>query len=216
MPSRTRRSRSAPENGRSGLRQFCTIVAMTVVALGGGVAAGWAQIPHAGAVTSEAAAPPAPIPAPRSSATLAPAPTPPRRTVPLAARSLPAPVASPAPSPTDPPAPPAAPAEAFAQGQPVRPAPAPVAAPAPAAADTCAAALAYLAANSAPGFRFECPGYALGRQAMTCVNVAGVCPGERLIAISTVCPASYMNEAHNSWIIAGYRSGGIDPYGYCH
>ena len=80
----------------------------------------------------------------------------------------------------------------------------------------CGAALAYLAANSAPGFHFECPGYALGHQAMTCVNVAGVCPGTELIVIHTVCPASYMNEAHNSWIEAGLRSGSIDPYGYCH
>ena len=85
-----------------------------------------------------------------------------------------------------------------------------------ASGSSCATALAYLAANSAPGFHFECPGYALGHQAMTCVNVAGVCPGEDLIVISTVCPASYMNEAHNSWIVAGYRSGSIDPYGYCH
>jgi hypothetical protein len=81
---------------------------------------------------------------------------------------------------------------------------------------TCGAALAYLAANSAPGFHFECPGYALGHQAMTCVNVAGVCPGTDLIVIHTVCPASYMNEAHNSWIELGLRNGSIDPYGYCH
>lgn len=85
-----------------------------------------------------------------------------------------------------------------------------------AAGSSCGTALAYLAANSAPGFHFECPGYALGHQAMTCVNVAGVCPGEELIVIHTVCPASYMNEAHNSWIEAGLRSGAIDPYGYCH
>ena len=85
-----------------------------------------------------------------------------------------------------------------------------------ASGSTCGAALAYLAANSAPGFHFECPGYALGHQAMTCVNVSGVCPGEDLIVIHTVCPASYMNEAHNSWIEVGLRSGRIDPYGYCH
>lgn len=85
-----------------------------------------------------------------------------------------------------------------------------------ASGSSCGAALAYLAANSAPGFHFECPGYALGHQAMTCVNVAGVCPGTELIVIHTVCPASYMNEAHNSWIEAGLRSGSIDPYGYCH
>ena len=90
------------------------------------------------------------------------------------------------------------------------------AAPALAGPDTCSAALSYLSAHSAPGFRFECPGYALGHQAMTCINVAGVCPGAKLIVISVVCPASYMNEAHNSWVVSGLQSGSIDPYGYCH
>lgn len=79
----------------------------------------------------------------------------------------------------------------------------------------CAAALSWLRTHAAPGFRFECPGYALGHQAMTCVNVAGVCPSERLIAIADACPAAYMNEAHNSWILAGLATGRIDPYGYC-
>lgn len=90
------------------------------------------------------------------------------------------------------------------------------AAPALASADTCAAAIAYLSAHSAPGFQFECPGNALGHQAMTCINVAGVCPGAKLIVISVVCPASYMNEAHNSWVLSGLQTGSIDPYGYCH
>lgn len=90
------------------------------------------------------------------------------------------------------------------------------AAPALAGPDTCSAALSYLAAHSAPGFRFECPGYALGHQAMTCINVAGACPGIKLIVISVVCPASYMNEAHNSWVLSGLQTGSIDPYGYCH
>ena len=80
----------------------------------------------------------------------------------------------------------------------------------------CAAALAYLAAHSAPGFKFECPGYALGHQAMTCLNVPGVCPGYGLIAISVPCAAAYMNEAHNSWVVLGDIPGPIDPYGYCH
>jgi hypothetical protein len=83
-------------------------------------------------------------------------------------------------------------------------------------ADSCSTALAYLAANSAPGFRFECPGYAEGHQAMTCINVAGVCPGAKLIVIATVCSASYMNEASNSWVLSGLRSRAIDPYGSCH
>ena len=80
----------------------------------------------------------------------------------------------------------------------------------------CGPALAYLAANSAPGFHFECPGYADGHQAMTCINVAGLCPNESLIAINIPCAAAYMNEAHNSWIEAGLAQGAIDPYGYCH
>lgn len=92
----------------------------------------------------------------------------------------------------------------------------PVTAPAVPNADTCGAALAYLAAHSAPGFQFECPGYALGHQAMTCMNEPGVCPGQKLIAIAVVCPASYMNEASNSWVVTGQSNAPIDPYGYCH
>jgi hypothetical protein len=80
----------------------------------------------------------------------------------------------------------------------------------------CGAALSYLSAHAAPGFRFECPGYALGHQAMTCVNVAGVCPGSHLIVISDPCSAAYMNEASNSWVLEGLRQAPIDPYGYCH
>lgn len=97
---------------------------------------------------------------------------------------------------------------------------APAAQAAPSAARTaagysCAAALSYLAAHAAPGFTFECPGNAMGRQAMTCQNVAGVCPGARIIAIADPCPAAYMNEAFNSWVAEGRASGSFDPYGYC-
>lgn len=60
-----------------------------------------------------------------------------------------------------------------------------------------------------------CPGYALGHQAMTCINVSGVCPGRKEIVIAVVCPASYMNEASNSWVLQGLRPGRIDPYGHC-
>jgi hypothetical protein len=80
----------------------------------------------------------------------------------------------------------------------------------------CGAALAYLAAHAAPGFRFECPGYSLGHQAMTCINVAGVCSDEKLIVITIPCRAAYMNEASNSWSMQGLSSAPIDPYGYCH
>ncbi len=80
----------------------------------------------------------------------------------------------------------------------------------------CAPALAYLQAHSAPGFIFQCPGWADGHQAMSCIDVPGVCPGARVIAISTPCPAAYMNEASNSWVISGESNAAIDPYGYCH
>jgi hypothetical protein len=80
----------------------------------------------------------------------------------------------------------------------------------------CAAALSYLQVHAAPGFVFECPGSAEGHQAMTCVDVPGVCSGTKLIAISVPCPAAYMNEASNSWVVLGERDAPIDPYGYCH
>lgn len=79
----------------------------------------------------------------------------------------------------------------------------------------CAAALSYLASHSAPGFIFRCPGYALGHQAMTCVNVAGVCPGLKEIVIAKACPATWMNEASNSWVLTGQSNRMIDPYGFC-
>ena len=80
----------------------------------------------------------------------------------------------------------------------------------------CSYAIAYLRAHAAPGFSFECPGYADGHQAMTCINIAGLCPGSKLIAISTPCSAAYMNEASNSWVLLGLKDAPIDPYGYCH
>lgn len=111
----------------------------------------------------------------------------------------------PAPTTTVPPpapAPPAVPSTALpARGQ--------------ATADGCAAAVAYLSAYSAPGFTFECPGNALGHQAMTCINEAGVCDNENLIAIADPCPAAYMNEASNSWVLTGASDAPIDPYGAC-
>jgi hypothetical protein len=79
----------------------------------------------------------------------------------------------------------------------------------------CGSALAYLEAHAAPGFRFECPGWADGHQAMTCVNVAGVCSGTKVIAISIPCPAAYMNEASNSWVVLGESEAPLDPYGFC-
>lgn len=79
----------------------------------------------------------------------------------------------------------------------------------------CQAAIAYLIAHAAPGFRFVCPGYAMGHQAMTCHNMAGICPGEDLIVIADPCPAAYENEAWNSLLAVGLVSGRVDPYGSC-
>ena len=74
------------------------------------------------------------------------------------------------------------------------------------------AAFAYLAAHANPSFSFQCPGWADGHQAMTCVNVAGLCPGIDVIVIATPCPAAYENEAWNSNHI---WTGPFDPYGSC-
>ncbi len=82
--------------------------------------------------------------------------------------------------------------------------------------DGCAPALTYLQEHAAPGFTFECPGWADGHQAMSCDNVADICPGAKVIVISTPCPAAYMNEASNSWVILGESKAALDPYGYCH
>jgi hypothetical protein len=50
---------------------------------------------------------------------------------------------------------------------------------------------------------------------MTCVNEPGYCPNQMVIAIAVPCPAAYMNEASNSWVLLGLRAGSIDPYGAC-
>jgi hypothetical protein len=115
-------------------------------------------------------------------------------------------------------------------------APAPVAAPAPAAtvaaapapsdpglvppvgqatAWGCGAALAYLQAYAAKGYTLECPGYAEGREAMTCLNQATACPGTSVIAIADACPQAYMNEASNSYVLLGQADTPIDPFGAC-
>lgn len=78
---------------------------------------------------------------------------------------------------------------------------------------TCADALEYLAAHQAPGFVDTCAdGSALGHLGYTCANVDGRCAGRRFIRIACPAPFVYMNEAHNSWVVIGERSG-IDPYG---
>jgi hypothetical protein len=87
----------------------------------------------------------------------------------------------------------------------------------------CGPALAYLRAHAAPGFQLVCPGYAQGAQALTCFSYAPCVPGERMIVIADACPAAYMNEAHNSWVLLHQALGtaipdanaAIDPFGHC-
>jgi hypothetical protein len=93
----------------------------------------------------------------------------------------------------------------------------------------CAAALAYLQAYAAPGFALDCPGYAEGHEAMTCLHGTAqfpdACPNGPTIAISDACPQAYMNESANSWYMTGQLSteqakfgvsyAEIDPFGAC-
>jgi hypothetical protein len=78
----------------------------------------------------------------------------------------------------------------------------------------CGAAVAYLQAYAAKGFTLQCPGYADGREAMTCWNTSS-CPGSAVIAIADACPEAYMNEASNSLVMTGAAEAPIDPYGPC-
>jgi hypothetical protein len=50
---------------------------------------------------------------------------------------------------------------------------------------------------------------------MTCKDEPGICPGQLVIAIADACPAAYMNEASNSWVLMGARAAPIDPFGGC-
>ena len=93
----------------------------------------------------------------------------------------------------------------------------------------CSAALAYLSAYAAPGFTLDCPGYAEGHEAMTCIHgtpeYPDACLNGPTIAISDPCPQAYMNESANSWNLTGQLSveqakfgvsyAGIDPFGAC-
>jgi len=36
-----------------------------------------------------------------------------------------------------------------------------------------------------------------------------------VIAIATPCPAAYMNEASNSWVLVGKSNAALDPNGDC-
>ncbi len=111
------------------------------------------------------------------------------------------------------------------------PAPAPPVLPAYGGATAwgCSAALAYLQAYAAPGFALDCPGYAEGHEAMTCLHgtpqYPDACPNGPTIAISDACPQAYMNESANSWLMTGQLSteqqkfgasyDSIDPFGAC-
>jgi hypothetical protein len=124
-------------------------------------------------------------------------------------------------APSPPPTPPAAPVTPPTATLAAAPAPAPApsdpsALPAvgQATAWGCGAALTYLQAYAAKGFSLECPGYADGREAMTCFNTSS-CPSSAVIAIADPCPQAYMNEASNSLVMTGAAHAAIDPYGAC-
>ncbi len=150
-------------------------------------------------LSTVASTPTTQAPPPTTTTTVPPTTT--TTTTPPPATTTTVPAPAPAPAPAPPPPPPAPSNVLPAKGA--------------ATADGCAAAIAYLTAYSAPGFQFACPGYALGHQAMTCINEAGVCANEDLIAIADPCPAAYMNEASNSWVLTGAADTPIDPYGAC-
>jgi hypothetical protein len=162
-----------------------------------------------------AAATPAPATDPAAATTTTTAPPATTTTTPPAATPPPPAVlastaVTPTPAPTPPP-PPAVPA----YGQ--------------ATVWGCAAALAYLSAYAAPGFALDCPGYAEGHEAMTCLYdtpaYPDACPSGPTIAISDPCPQAYMNETANSWNLTGQLSveqqkfgvsyAEIDPFGAC-
>ena len=89
----------------------------------------------------------------------------------------------------------------------------------------CGAALAYLAANAAPGFDSTC---SPGAASAPCANLASAFPSNARLAGCTVggpggghiyidsnaagCPPVYENEAANSHILAGQSDGPYDPY----
>jgi hypothetical protein len=137
------------------------------------------------------------------------------------------PVTVPTPLPSTPVPAPSAPAPAVTAPPPApttAPVTSPAASPLPASTPTlptqptgygCAAAIAYLTQHAPSFFSIVCPGDAQGHEAMTCVNDPGVCPGQDIIVINDPCPAAYMNEASNAWVLLGLAKAVIDPYGAC-
>jgi hypothetical protein len=82
--------------------------------------------------------------------------------------------------------------------------------------DGCQAALAYLKSHAAPGFVAICPHDAEGHQASTTCRGAPRCQaGTMFIYIADPCPAAYMNEASNSYVLIGQSNAPWDPFGYC-
>ncbi|HEY1828325.1 MAG TPA: hypothetical protein VGF87_09900 [Acidimicrobiales bacterium] len=81
----------------------------------------------------------------------------------------------------------------------------------------CAAAMQYLEAYAAPGFTLQCPGNAGGHEATTtCISGTTLCGDGASIVIAEPCPAAYMNEASNSWVLIGvWTNVPLDPYGQC-
>ncbi len=121
---------------------------------------------------------------------------------------------------------PATPTQVLTQAPPAATPPAVVSAPDPFAAGLpplgkawvwgCAAALAYLKAYAAPNFSIACPGNAGGHQATTtCISGYGLCSLGASIVIADPCPAAYMNEASNSWMLLGLWHVPLDPFGSC-
>src|SRR5581483_10786518 len=121
---------------------------------------------------------------------------------------------------TTPPPAPAPPAPSQASSA-VNPTPAPFSGVVPpmghAWAWGCAAAIAYLEAYAAPQFTISCPGNTGTHEATTtCISGASLCSEGASIVISDPCPAAYMNEASNSWVLLGiWPNVPIDPYGKC-
>ena len=76
--------------------------------------------------------------------------------------------------------------------------------PPPPPSSGCAAAVAAVTARGlapASGFTVSCPGYALGREGMTCINIPGVCAGQDVIIIAAADPLVVANEFENSRIL---------------
>lgn len=147
-----------------------------------------------------------------------PAPTTTTTSIPVhSATTIPAPVAQPVPLPTVTTTTTQPPVVSVSTSTPApAPAPAPAAQP---AGFGCQYALPYLYAHQAPGFTDICTddpnATIMGNEAATCIPPNAACTAGPEIAIADPCPAAYMNEASNSWVLEGLSTAPIDPYGSC-